>query len=283
MKRATLLLLFSFSCEGVWGTQKLITIIPSPNNIDCCSSLASCQAEVNSPAFLSQSSVMMPCTHSLFHFNRTISDTTHYYVTSIGETATITRNHTSMFGSVSLQDLSFVLDYKNSAQMWVVETDSVYESDNSGDMADLPQSHDKVKHVDYSLLVYITPEVQREVEDIRAWVDERLEEMNDAYRNSGIPLSVTLHCIQLAKPGVDESLWYKEVVLWKFRNMNGIEPALLRQSADAAILVMNRMQGCGRAILGGIADGETFGVVRRDCAENKLTIPHEIGHSYAKW
>ena len=255
-------------------------VLQSPGVPECCSGAEVWRAEVDLAVFIEQGVVIMPCTDALFHFNRTISNTTQHYVTSGGDTATITRNQTSMFGTISLANTSYILDYRNSTQLWYLETDEEYETDDAADLNLPPHpEYDDTTVVEFSILVYVTQEIRREVKDVKAWVMERLEEMNEAYNNSNIPLVARLHCILDTQPGVNESLWFKEDILSSFQRMFGPDPALLRKSADAAILVLNRMNACGRAVVGGVANGETFAIIKRSCAEKFLTIPHELGHT----
>ena len=117
----------------------------------------------------------------------------------------------------------------------------------------LIQYNDNTTVAEYSITFYITAELKREVEDIHAWVEERLEEMNTAYRNSGVPLVARLHCIYDTEPGVNESLWFSDEILAAFRRMHGRNPELLLKTADATVLVVNRMTGCGGAVQNGIA------------------------------
>ena len=257
-----------------------LVVLQAPGVPECCSGAEVCRAEVDLAVFLEQGVLIMPCTDALFRFNRTISNTTQHYVTSGGEAATITRNQTAVFGTISLANTSYILDYSNSTQLWYLETDEEYGMDEAADLNLPPHpAQDNTTVVEFSLLVYVTQEIKREIEDVKAWVMERVEEMNEAYSNSGIPLVARLHCVLDTQPGVNESLWFKEDILSSFRRMLGPDPALLRRSADAAILVLNRMNACGRAVVGGVATGETFAVIKRSCAENYLTIPHELGHT----
>ena len=103
-----------------------LVVLQAPGVPECCSGAEVCRAEVDLAVFLEQGVLIMPCTDALFRFNRTISNTTQHYVTSGGEAATITRNQTAVFGTISLANTSYILDYRNSTQLWYLETDEEY-------------------------------------------------------------------------------------------------------------------------------------------------------------
>ena len=81
----------------------------------------------------------------------------------------------------------------------------------------------------YSIMVYYTPEFAAVTEDIEGWVDLVLEEANQGYKNSKIPMRVEKFCIEEATIGDKDS--YPST----FRMMKG-SPTATRNSADAAVL-----------------------------------------------
>ena len=54
----------------------------------------------------------------------------------------------------------------------------------------------------------------------------------------------------------------------------------IRMSADIGLLITEPGDSCGIAFVNVISNGQTLGVVGRDCATGYYSTGHEIGHMY---
>ena len=71
------------------------------------------------------------------------------------------------------------------------------------------------------------------------------------------------------------------VTLTAFRGMKGSDPAAakLRNSADAAVLLVGSFDSCGVAYFHTLGSGFTLSVVKKSCALGYYSFGHEVGHS----
>ena len=71
------------------------------------------------------------------------------------------------------------------------------------------------------------------------------------------------------------------VALAAFRAMKGNDPAAekLRNSADAAVLLVGSFDSCGVAYFHTLGSGFTLSVVKKSCALGYYSFGHEVGHS----
>ena len=97
------------------------------------------------------------------------------------------------------------------------------------------------------------------------------------YSQSGIPVTVAVHCIEQTK--IKERPKSLQM-LWKFESMKGTTEAL-RKSADAATLLVTRFDdACGIGYLGEYSTGDTLSALAKSCAVGYYTFGHELGHNF---
>ena len=128
----------------------------------------------------------------------------------------------------------------------------------------------------YSIKVYYTPQFAATTADILGFVEQLIQETNVGYYNSKVPLRAKLHCTELATLNDVNSV---KTMLDQFSAMKG-DYATLRGTADAAVLLVNSMEKCGKGWLNAISDGKTFSVTRKDCAFGRYVFAHELGHNF---
>ena len=117
--------------------------------------------------------------------------------------------------------------------------------------------------------------------------------MNRAYRNSKIPVRVKLHCIELANLHDNPD---GQKMLRQFANLKKD----IRQTADAAMLLVNKFNYCGIGYARWLCllhrwcpalcvrswdrrryRGESLTAVARSCAVGRMfTSGHELGHNF---
>ena len=97
------------------------------------------------------------------------------------------------------------------------------------------------------------------------------------YSQSGIPVTVAVHCIEQAK--IKERP--KSIqMLYKFESMKGTVEAL-RKSADAATLLVTGFDdACGIGFFGEYDSGDTLSALAKSCAVGSYSFGHEVGHNF---
>jgi len=121
---------------------------------------------------------------------------------------------------------------------------------------------DNFSLVTISVKIYYTKEFAAVTPDINGYVHQMLAETNQGYANSKIPLNIVNHCIELAtiKERADPTS-----MIYTFAYMkSSVEE--LRESADAAVLLVNSMNACGIAFFNTISTGLTLSVSMKSCA-----------------
>ena len=118
--------------------------------------------------------------------------------------------------------------------------------------ADLRPDHDRLVRaaakdnttkVTYSIKFYYTPEFANAVNDIPGLVGQILAETNQGYANSQVPLQAVLCKIEAATIHDNAD---SEALINNFANMKA-SPALIRDSADVAFLLVKDTNPCGIA------------------------------------
>ena len=130
--------------------------------------------------------------------------------------------------------------------------------------------------VTYTVKVYYTPQFAASTSDIDGFIDQVIQETNQGYINSRVPLRVRAHCSEQATINDQNG----SGILTAFRNMKG-STAALRGSADSAALLVNRFNYCGIGYLNTIGSGATVSVTLKSCALGYYSFGHEIGHNIA--
>ena len=194
----------------------------------------------------------------------------------------------NLFGSINTHDgHSYAVEKCKAGHIWKEFDTSSFEKNlpirvsnaNRFSKREVPQlSQDRTTIKTYSIMVYYTPEFASVTEDIEGWVDLVLEEANQGYINSNIPVRVEKFCIEAATIGDKES--HPEI----FRMMKG-SPTATRNTADAAVLFSVGCPPddcwCGVAWIPSPLDGDwTFSVTRKSCALGAYTFGHELGHNF---
>ena len=148
--------------------------------------------------------------------------------------------------------------------------------------------------VSYSVMLYYTQEVEDSVADLDGFFDQMLAETNQGERNcchcqksflspgyiqSDVPVRLTKFCIE--KATMEEMPFAPDSasVLHAFRKMKGSDAAL-RNTADAAALIVMNLPSCGAAYLYAYDNGLTFSVTKKSCATGYYSFGHEIAHNF---
>ena len=128
--------------------------------------------------------------------------------------------------------------------------------------------------VTYSIMFYYTQAFEDTTADIDGFIEQVLAETNQGYINSQIPIRASKLCAE--KANVEEN----DNVLTSFSNMKSGSPTKLRNSADAAALLIQNWPGkCGRAWTYSYNTGNTVSVTKKSCALGYYSFGHEIAHN----
>ena len=134
-------------------------------------------------------------------------------------------------------------------------------------------------------MVYYTQEFASATDDIEEFIDKMIEKTNQGYLNSKLPITVTKFCSELAS--ISEHCVDSRLLLETFENMKGsysegqwtASYSALRNTADAATLLVLNHWRCGEGCFAAYNSGQTFSVVKKDCAIGGLSLGHELGHN----
>merc|ERR1719369_1094872 len=134
--------------------------------------------------------------------------------------------------------------------------------------------------VTYTVMIWYTEEFKQlfsSTEDIEAFTDLVILETNQAYISGNIPVRVSKHCVQ-HHPTLTEDVTDSSTVLSKFRN--SMSTSELRNSADAAALLVADLSGCGIAYTHTTGSCFTLSVTKKSCATGYYSFGHELGHNF---
>jgi len=134
---------------------------------------------------------------------------------------------------------------------------------------------DSTTVVTYTVMFYYTPEFAAVTEDIPLFVSQVIAETNQGYINSGIPVRVSSHCIAAATLHDNGDA---VAMINQFSNYKPIEE--LRNSADAAALLVKSFNSCGIGKLDSFLSGYTITVTQKSCALGYFSFGHELGHNF---
>jgi len=138
------------------------------------------------------------------------------------------------------------------------------------------KSVDNTTVVTYSVMFYYTPEFSATTSDIPGFIDQVIAESNQGYINSNIPVRISRFCIEQATLN---DIADAGDMLTEFAQMKGSSSAL-RNTADAAALLVNDFNSCGIAYLGTFTSGWTVSVTGKSCALGYYSFGHEVGHNF---
>merc|ERR1712002_746372 len=170
-----------------------------------------------------------------------------------------------------------------------VEEDSVPETDEERKNAKVNDRQatsaliqqgrdDSTTVVTYSVMFYYTPEFASITDDIPLLVSLMIAETNQGYINSGIPLRVRSHCIAAATLHDHP---HHVTMLDQFSQYKPIDE--LRNSADAAVLLIKKFDVWGVAKQNTFETGNTISVIQKGGALGHFVLGHEIGHNFGCW
>ena len=111
-------------------------------------------------------------------------------------------------------------------------------------------------------MMYYTPEFAdtfKNTEDLETWLDELMAITNQGYANSGLDITITMFCHELATIHDNDN---SNDILRDFAAMKGGLKAL-RNTADAAALLVKDMGGCGVAWGNTFSYGKTVSVTHK--------------------
>ena len=265
--------------------------------------ILSCRkATVNTTIFTSRKPILLPDTDHVFSFTNTVPPNGQHYISTKGDEATLTLNPRTghMFGSMKSGDRAFSLEHCEDGYVWVeydiqaIQEEEDMSEDGSGPDVrrmeassgttdnDSSDTGDNTTMVEFSVMIYYTPEFAAITPDIPGFVDQVLAATNQGYINSKVPMSIKLHCIEEATVNdVSSSV----ATIKNFAAMKGSASAL-RHSADSTVLLVASMGlwACGRAFdINMISTGETISACGKSCALGYFTFGHELAHTFGAY
>jgi len=276
----------------------LFTFVSNPDvsieNIRACQSedILSCTVVQINFSALDEQSLSLPgdCTVT---FVDSPQEDSFYFEDDAGTEATFTRGKNDhLIGNVLYSDgRDFTLEpcraFKG-CHVWMEEDESHWVDEES-----VPETSEEMKNtkvnnrqtttaliqqgrddsttvVTYSVMFYYTPEFASITDDIPLFVSQVIAETNQGYINSGIPLRVRSHCIAAATLHDNQFDQFSQ-----YKPMDE-----LRNSADAAALLVKKFRSCGVGSFNSFWSGSTFSVTQKSCALGYFSFGHEIGHNF---
>merc|ERR1711970_426693 len=175
---------------------------------------------------------------------------------------------------------SYVIEFcgNNVHVLKQMDVDNMAEDSVSDEIMEVADTHyddvaDTTTIVTYTVKVYYTPQFKAATADIGGFVDQVIEETNQGYINSRVPIRVKLFCTELATVNDGEN------ALDDFEKMKGSFEAL-RGTADQAALLVYSFSYCGVATgINTISSGRTASITRKSCALGYFSFGHELAHN----
>merc|ERR1711934_1055837 len=143
---------------------------------------------------------------------------------------------------------------------------------------------DKTTMVTYTIKIYYTPEVRKSVKNIATMVKNVVDQTNQGYKNSKIPVRVKLHCME--ETTVPEAQISDLGVFNRYKGGGNN----LRGSADAAaLLITHSDKWCGVGYMPPIAADQMTSypfpklmtsITVTKCAIGSYTFGHEVSHNF---
>ena len=164
----------------------------------------------------------------------------------------------NIFGSLTTHDgRSFSIEKCHHGHVWKEYDVTKFKDDSealdlniNGDFGRVITNRETLKAISdrstvvtYSVMFYYTPEFQAVTADIDGYIDQIIDETNQGYVNSKIPVRVTKFCSELA------TLSDSSATFQNFANMKS-PVSKLTNTADAAALLVNSWSYCGQANIG---------------------------------
>merc|ERR550539_1335477 len=215
-------------------------------------------------------------------FDSTVEPHGFVYHNSQGDEAVITYNNKTgnMFGSLKTHDDKSYAIEKCHHGYFIKEYDMAsFENDHMERSLDPvietmeDREDDTTTVVTYSIMFYYTQEFEDTTADIDGFIEQVLAETNQGYINSQIPLRASKLCAE--KANIEEG----DNILDRFRAMKQGSSSKLRNSADAAALLVQNFDYCGMAMSFTYNTGDTTSVTMKSCALGYYSFGHEIAHN----
>ena len=244
----------------------------------CCTSTPlSCPVTITTQVFLDKRDIMLPCTNESVRFAAMISGSSQFY--EQGEnSAVLSMNTTNIYGNLRVGDRLLTLDYNISGHLLAEDQDEEYEEedqeDDEGD--ELEPATDSTTMAFVSAMIYYTRDFADITADITSFVFSMLETTNAGFRASQVNMTLVPLCI--LETNLTEK-WDRKAMLSSFQRSRGTMEEL-RGTADVAVLLVSKMNKCGRAVMHAVAttDPNSTMVVRKDCVQTSFTFGHELAH-----
>jgi hypothetical protein len=265
-------------------------------DIPCCQdgNLVSCVAADIKPAALGKPGTIALPNDIVVTFVGNVGSNSHSYsyTNEEGGYAVITCSEDDKGGchgqAVTDDGESYVLEYcGDQGHVWkepnvedVPDEEPILEPEDEGLVGSSGQEEEELDlttHVEYSIKFYYTTEFAEVTPDIDGFIDQAITKTNLAYIYSGVPLSAYALCKEEAV-GLEE-LEKAGDMLTAFINFKSSTEEL-RDTADAAVLLVKKFSACGIGRLASFGSGDTISVVMKSCAETQFTVAHEVGHNF---
>ena len=137
------------------------------------------------------------------------------------------------------------------------------------------KSLDYVTPVSYSIKFYYTPEFAASTPDVTGFVQQVVTVMNLGYIHSQVPLHAYVLCIEQAA-SLSEQAHNKDdasTTLRNFAALQGGNLAAIRDTADAAVLLVSDMKACGIGYEYAMSTGTLVSTKLHDkCSQAKTII-----------
>jgi len=223
------------------------------------------------------------------------TDSSAVFVNGIGNAAYFTWSGAALSGQVQSKEHSWSLEgcgrncfswVKQDRSSWLNETCETpplsKKSVNTKKWNDLRAlgEADTDTIVTYTVMMWFTKEFSdlfETREDLDAFTDLIILETNEAYINGNMPVRVAKHCVE-KHPTMTEEEISSSTVLNNFWKSMSLED--LRNSADAAALLVADLSGCGIAYTDTTGSCYTLSVTKKSCATGYYSFGHEIGHNF---
>ena len=218
----------------------------------CCNdnNLLSCTEVKLDPTNLSKKKITLKGIQ--LTFSNFVEPNGYDYKSSQGDEAILSFNKETgnMFGSLTTHEgRSFAIEKCHHGHVWKEFNVSSFGEDtliDEGENRNIFEARkiptDMETIVTYSVMFYYTPEFAAATADIEGYIDQVIDETNEGYINSLIPLRVKKFCTELASYS-DKDVWE---ATGKFRYMNG-KVENFTKTADAGALLTLNNANCGYA------------------------------------
>merc|ERR1719228_867576 len=179
---------------------------------------------------------------------------------------------------------SYVIEYcrNNGSYIHVLkqmDVDNMAEDsmpDQNTDVADMNYDdiEDMTSIVTFTVKVYYTPQFKAATADIDGWLDQVIEETNQGYINSKVPLRVKLFCHEEAPVNDGNN------ALNDFSKIKGGDFKAILGSVDQAALLLKNYRACGTAWgINMVPSGRMISVTKKSCALGYYSFGHELAHN----